>query len=110
MPHPHRLRIAARPYDSVIGIEIQSIASVGADVIEQTGDLTCNFGASYDQPQLAVGPSRPGVHVHGTDEHDFLIDDQGLRVQAGIRTLEGMEALALLAELGPHFGEFHAKL
>src|SRR3984893_4749653 len=105
MPLLHRARITARPDDSIIAVQIQFIAPVGADVIEQTADLPRNLRASNDQPQLAVGSSRPRVHIHRTDEHGFLIDDQGLRVQAGVRALEGMEALALLPKLWPHFGK-----
>src|ERR1700688_4477794 len=64
MPLLHRARISARPDNSIIAVQIQFIASVGADVIEQTGDLARNLRASNDQPQLAVGSSRPRVHVH----------------------------------------------
>src|SRR5260221_3442784 len=57
MPLLHRARTTARPDDSIIAVQIQFIAPVGADVIEQTGDLPRNLWASNDQPQLAVGSS-----------------------------------------------------
>src|SRR6266403_5032120 len=97
-----RSRLSARPLDAVGVIhQLQFVASVRTDVVEEARDLPRDIGAAYHESEFAVGARRTRVHVHRSDEHGFLVDHQRLGVQTCGGPAEWMKAGALLPELGP---------
>jgi hypothetical protein len=51
VPDLLRARLAAEPLDLITVIhQLQLVAAVGADVVEQTGDLTCDVGLRITRP------------------------------------------------------------